>query len=239
MNALQIILTVLAALIGLLLLLIFFGSASVRISYHEEIRVVLSVLGIPFQLVPGRKKKPKSPADQQKAARKKREKQKQKKLKKEQKKKQIAAGEPIPNLLENLQMIFSLLKAAYRAVRGKLRLRAYRFHIRVATGDAAQTAILYGTVTGAAALILQWMDECLIPIRRDCGDMQIVADYLAQKPEADIDIRLSIRFYRAIGIAIAMLAAFRKEKTRATEKARRRIQKKKERQRRKERSESK
>lgn len=232
MNALLIILTVIASLLILLLLLLFLGSANVRISFCGELKVVLSVLGIHFRLVPSRKKnKPKSKAEREKDAKRAKEKREKKKLKKQEKKAKIAAGEPVPNLLENMAMIFSLLKTAYRKVRGKLYLRAYRFHIRVATPDAAQTALLYGAVTGSAALILQWMDEHFIPVSRGNGDMTIVPDYLSEKTQADIDILLGIRLYRALGIAIAMLAAFRKEQAAATEKARRRIQKKAERKR--------
>ena len=224
MKILLIVLAVLAALLILLLLLLLFGSASIRITYREQLRVVLKVLGLRFRLYP--EKTPTTKAELRRQAKRKRRKRLRKQEKRLRRQEQKASGEPIPNLPENLQMIWSLVRLARRKIKGKLFIRAYRFHIRIATGDAAKTAILYGATVGAAAPLLQWIHADFNPIERGRGDMSIEPDYLAEKSSVDIDLELGMRLFRGLIVAVALLSAYRDEKELAIRKARRRIARK-------------
>lgn len=235
MNVLLIILATLAALLILLLLVLLLGSAHIRITYREQLRIVLSVMGIRYRLFPehadGR--------SESKAAQKRAKKRAmRKKRKKEEKRKQLqekkSAGEPLPTALEKLEMTVSVIKAVLRKIRGKMTIRVYRFHIRVATKDAAQTAILYGATVAAVSSVLELAQVYLSPIDRQDGHMQIVPDYLTEKTVAEIDISVGMRFYKAIPILFTFFSAYKNAKEKAQRKAARRFARKAERQRKKE-----
>ena len=79
--------------------------------------------------------------------------------------------------------------------------RAYvpRMKIRVATGDAASTAMLYGAVSTAAASALTSLEH-LMPLRTKRKNMSVVADYFAEKSTADVKVVASASLYRAVRV---------------------------------------
>lgn len=250
MNPLQLILAILGGLLGLILLLILFGSVKIRIVCKDKVRVVLYACGIPITLVSDKPKKKDLPQElkdcknpdailgrekkkylkAQKKAAKKQEKKKQKNAAKAQRKKQHKREKKKekdpskPTLSENLAMIFALLKRLYQVTNGKFRLRVYRLHILVGTDDAAKTAILYGATVQSVSYILQWLQTHFIPIRRDEGDMTIDADFVRCKTSADIDLCCSLKIRRAIVIGSKMLMAYLKEKQILDQKIKERLE---------------
>lgn len=249
MNPLTVILAILGGILLLILLLILFGSAKIRIICREKVRVVLYVCGFPITLVSDKKKKKDRPKElkdcknpnailkrerrklrkAEKKAAKKQEKEKKKAALKAKRKKQHQKGEKKkkdpskPTLSENLSMIFALLKKLYQVTNGKFRLRVYRLHILVGTDDAAKTAILYGATVQSVSCILQWLQTHFIPIRRDEGAMTIDADFVSGKTSADIDLCCSLKLRRAIVIGLRMLMAFLKEKEKVDQKVQARL----------------
>lgn len=245
MHPLLIVAAILGGLILLILLLLLLGSAKLRIVCREKIRVVVYVLGIPITLVSDKEPKEKKPRDltrchnpdrvlrrelrrqKREAAkaekkRRKAERRTQKKAKKKQVQKQARASKPTPNLRDKLEMILSLLKQLYRHTNGKFRLHVRKMHLWVGSDNAADTAVLYGVILASASCILEWLQLHFIPIRRKPGAMTVQPDYLSEKCYADIDIICSVRLYRAAGIGIKMLLAYRKENQIAHQKAKRR-----------------
>ncbi len=226
----------------LLLLLLFLGSAGIRITADDDIRVVVSVLGFRKRLLPG-KSRQESLRDvskcrnmtrlmrrEEKRRRKAEEKAEKKRLKQEQKQAkkeaQKASGVAAPNLKENLDMILALLKKAYSLTKGKVCIRFHRMHIVVATGDAANTAILYGVMVQSVAYLLQWSEDHFNRIRRDEGNMTVEPDYVASKSSIDIDLIISVRLFRAAGIGIGMLRSYLAERKRARRRAAKRFRQK-------------
>lgn len=235
-------------LILLLVLLLILGKAKIRIVCREKLRVVASVLGIRYTLISDKDPEAKKPRDltrclnpdralRRELRRQRRESAKawKKQLKaqrkaaqkaeKKQLQKQNAKSVPAPNIKEKLEMIFALLKQLYRNTNGKFRLHIRRMHIRVASDNAADTAVLYGIIMASTSCILQWLQDHFIPILRKEGSMQIQADYLSEKPQVDIDMTCSIRLYRALGIVIRMMIAYGREKRLSYQKANRRTKK--------------
>ncbi len=241
MNGLLITLSVIGGIVVLLLLLLFLGSVRVRLSINGDVTVQVSVLGIRKKLLPRPKPQEKlrdvagcrhperllrkEEKRRQKAA----EKAEQKRLREEQKRaakeaaKKSAPTAPVPNLKENLDMILSLLKRAYALTKGRIRITFRRFHLRVATGDASQTAILYGVIVQTAAYLLQWTEDHFNHVRRRDGDMTVEADFVSPKSTADLDLRISVRLFRAVRIGVGMLRAFRAERRRARRRAAKRV----------------
>ena len=99
MNILWIVLGVIVALLAILVMVLIWGKAKIRITVRESVKVVFSVGGIRFWLYPLKYDIAESREELLwiKKARAKRR--KQKKLQKAQ----IAAGHPVPNALEKLQ----------------------------------------------------------------------------------------------------------------------------------------
>jgi len=247
MTALWITLAVIAGLLLLILCLLLFGKARIRITCKERLRVVASVLGIPFTLVSDKKTKEEATKDlsncrnpnralkkelrrQQKLAeeaRKKAEKKKAKALEKAEKKKQkkeLASTQPAPNLSENLEMVTALLKKLYQVSNGRIKLHIRKLHLYIGTGDASKTAILYGAISPCVVFLIEWIEKHYLRLRREKGDVQIFTDYLSQKPHADIDITASIGLMRAARIGLSMLSSYKSEKKNAMKKAKKRVE---------------
>ena len=74
-----------------------------------------------------------------------------------------------------------------------------RMHIRVASKDAAETALLYGAVSGATASALASLGH-LRPTKINTKHATVVADYLADTPEVDVKFVASAGFMRAMRV---------------------------------------
>lgn len=243
-------LIVLISILGLLMLLLFlllFGSARLHVTYTtKKPRVQLSVLGIRIKSISPPEPEEAAHKDlsgcrnpkrvlrrelkRQKKLAAKAEKQRQKaaqkaalKAKRKKERKALAAKQPSPSISENLGMILDFLKHLYDITNGKMHVRVKRLRISVATGDAATTAILYGSVIGVAAAIIEFIEERFFRIHRDPGDMQIRADYLASKPSAEVDIVCSIRLYRLLSIGVSSLLAWKNGRAAVMQSARDRV----------------
>lgn len=222
----------------LLLLLLLFGMARLRVTCREDVWVSLRVLGLRFRLYPRDDgsvepkrfcRNPNRALARELRRQKKAIRRAEKKRLKKQKKAAETANRPKPNLPENLSMILALLKDFYRVANGKLRLRTLRMQIVVATDNAAQTALIWGSVTASASLLLNWMNEHFLPIEHYRGEVDIRPDFAGGDAGADIDLVLSVRLWSALRIAMAMRGHYTEEKEKAQKKAIRRIRRKAER----------
>lgn len=241
MTALWIVLGVLLGLILLVCFVCFLGKARVRIRYDKDFRVIVYVCGIPIYTIggdekPKRKKKnlsrcrnperilKKELRRQKKSARK----NYQKELKKKKstaklalQKKHLRENAPSLGFKAELEIILELLKTLRDYTKGRILIRVRQMKIRIATEDAAKTALLYGVVVQNAACILELIDQSFNPIHRKDGDMEIFPDYLATKSEAKIKIDCSMRVIRFLELVINL----QKTHETATEKAVQKVRK--------------
>lgn len=233
----MIVLWIVLAILALLVLLLLFGTAKVRIVCREKLRVAVSVFGIRFTLVSDKEPKKKKQKALEKCSNpdrvlkkelrrqmkeaKKAEKKRLKAKKKAEKKKALAATgkRPTPNLKENLGMILALLKKLYEKTHGKIKIKFNRMHIYVGSDDAAKTAVLYGVIVQSVSYILNFVEEKFTHIKRRAGDMSVEPDYTATQCSADIDLVCSVKIRHAIGMALSMLMAYNKERGKAYKKA--------------------
>ncbi len=241
MTALWIVLGVLLGLILLVCFVCFLGKARVRIRYDGEFRVIVYVCGIPIYSIGGdekqkRKKKNlsrcRNPERVLKKELKRQKKATQKAYRKELKKKKSTAKlalekkrlrENAPSLgfKAELEIILELLKTLRDYTKGRIFIRVRQMKIRIATEDAAKTAILYGAVVQNAACFLELIDQYFNPIHRKDGDMEIFPDYLATESEAKIKIDCSMHMIRFFELVINLQETHET----ATEKAVRKVRK--------------
>ena len=240
MTVLITILIILGVLLVAAVLLLFVGNAKIRVISTDQIRVVASICGISFTIYPDKKDAPKKQRNLAKcrnpeAVLKRELKRQQAKREKAERKKKKAAERaakraekkigipqqycPVPNLKENLEMILALAKKFYYTTHGKVRIRVNKLHIRVAAGDAAQTAILYGVVIQIVSTILNYVDQYYASLEHKAGDISVDPDYSSSESGAEIDIALTAKVWRTIIMIVKMVDAYDAEKKNAYRKA--------------------
>lgn len=111
-----------------------------------------------------------------------------------------------PSLGENVALLRTLLDALLSHTKRHLRLRAARLHVTVATGDAAETALLFGTVSGTLSFVLDALDG-VTRLRATVPDVSVMADFEGERSRADVRILFSITPWGALLTLFALLRA--------------------------------
>lgn len=204
----------------LLLLLLLATRIRVTILCNEQVSVTLRILFVRIRLYPRRKRvKPKRYSAKEEKRR-------------PTKKKASPAPADTPKekltLMEKLTLVRGLSAALIRKTRKKLHLHAARLHIRVATGDAAGTAVLYGAVSGTLACLLAGLER-VTKLKATEPEVAVIADYLSERSSADVKLIFSIRIWSAFTLLVTALLAnlrqkqqiriARKQKQKAAQKA--------------------
>lgn len=191
---------------------------------RDKVTLTLSILFLHIRLFPRKPKKVKwrkySPKRAAKIAARKAKKQAKKaakKAKKSSEKHLVTKERPQEKmtLAEKLILVRALAATLLRKTGKHLKLRMARLHIRVATGDAASTAILYGAVSGVLASLLALLDR-VTALHAKQPQVAVIADYLSEKPSADVKLVFSISVRGALATLFA--AAFTYLRTKAAQK---------------------
>ena len=92
-----------------------------------------------------------------------------------------------------------------------LHLHTARVNIRVATGDAATTAILYGAAAAALSYLLTALDGVT---RLHAGEEKIslTADYLSEKTTAEVKLIFKLRLVFALALLFSLALTYLKTK---------------------------
>lgn len=199
-------LIILCALLLLFILLLFLR-VRLTVTYKETVCAELQVLFLRIRLFPRRKKLKLRKYSKKRLAR-----AEQKKLAAAQKKAKKKARREAQHkkkrtLQENIRLVRALSAALIRRTHKHLRLHAARLHVRVATGDAATTAVLYGSVSGSLSLLLAGLDR-VTRLKAVTPDVSVAPDFLAERSVADIKLVFSLRVWGAIATALSVGIAF-------------------------------
>ena len=205
---------------GIILFFAFILSlkATVTVAYHDEVALSVRVLCFKLRILPKKEKAGPHSMSAKKAEkikqklRKKQQKKadaKQKKAEKKEAKKEIPKEEKkkmtLPDILDIISLVRKLLVKVVKTFFGHLRLNIVRLKIRVATGDAATTAIAYGAITQAVNLlfpVLESVKNFSLPKTRD---IDIVADFTGDGIEADVEFSFSLRVWHLFHVAFGAL----------------------------------
>lgn len=172
----MIVLYILLGIVALFALACFLR-VNLNIVYENELLVFLRILFIKIRLYPERKKKYKH----------------KKKKKSEPTHVVRQASEPKPlNLVDNLKIIGEVISTFINHFSSHLTLKLAKIYIKVATPDAAQTAILYGVAGGAVDCIVNMLDEITNIKRVKVRSVLVEPDFLSESCEAKINITLSV-----------------------------------------------
>ena len=198
----------LGALLGLLILKLLFGKTKLRIAASAtQVKVLLSICGIRIWILPTKRGILKKGKDSRVII-KMREKRKEKKTEKLAKR---AAGEFVPEITDQLKLVFTMIKLAQNKLQDKLIIHVRAFRIEVASKDAAQTAVLYGSVVGLCSWFWEWVQATTSIVRRRKKAMQVVPCFIKTHPSAEIDITLKVHTLRGLFTVFSLIDAYKLE----------------------------
>lgn len=206
--------------IALFLLLLLSLKATVTVGYGDTVTLSVRVLFIRIRLLPKaekrarrsmsaaqarriRKKAEKKAAKKAEAAKKKKEKKSAHKLSREEKPKKTPR-----EILDILSLVRAIVAAVVRKFFKHLRIDVARLKIKVATGDAASTAVAYGAITGAVSALLPVLEKVKSFKLPDQKDLSVEADFLGDGCEFDLSLSFSLRVWHVLDVALGALAAF-------------------------------
>ncbi len=240
MIVLATILIILGVILVAAVLILLVGNAKIRIVSQDQLRAFITICGIRYSVYPDKEDVPKKPRNLARChnpeAVLRRELKRRQRIAAKAARKKIRAAKrsakrtekkvgvppkycPVPNLKENLEMILELAKKLVKTTRGKVKIKLKKLHIRVATDDAAQTALLYGVVIQLISYLFGFVEENYASIQRHDGDLVVEPDYNNSECSADIDLVFQAKLWRAILIVVEMENARDLEKKRAYRKA--------------------
>ena len=190
----------------------------ISIALKDDISVTLHILCFKKRLFP-RRKAPKrkylSKKRAEKNARKAAKKAAKEAAQAQKKKKHLLAPKKKRTLAEKIVLVRAISAMLIRKTRKYLRLHAARLHIRVATGDAAETAVLYGVVCQSLSYLLALFDR-VTRLKAVTPDVSVTDDYLAEKPSADVKLVFSLRVFGAIAILFGVAFSYMRTKIKRT-----------------------
>jgi hypothetical protein len=134
--------------------------------------------------------------------------------------KEEAETEPTPHKKARLtpekalylvKRLVELVKAVTRELCRCARLKICHIHISVATDDAAETARLYGTVSGIVWGLLEFLSHNM-SVKRCDKKVLIIPDFTSTEPQLDMKLVLKIKPVHALGAVMHLLPLFTKRK---------------------------
>ena len=202
-----------AVLIPIVLILLI--RVKIVIDFHgDDVKLLLKILGIPIKLMPRKEKKKKIRLSDYsyKSIQKQKEKEAKKKLKKASEKQKKKS--PIPHekekgsFTDKISLITELVKYLLGKFLGHLRIDVTEIKISVGSEDAAKTAIMYGVVSQAAAILIDVLEGITNVKRSKRTEISVVADFTSEKIRSDINIAFSLKVWHAFSIALGVLRRY-------------------------------
>ena len=207
---------------AILLFFVFLLSlkATITIAYTDEVTLSVRVLFLKIKILPKKEKKGPRSMSRRKAerirakARKKAQKKRDAALAKAEAKKQkkeAAKGKPkksMSEILDSVSMIRGIAAEVIRRFFKHLRIDVARVKIKVATGDAATTAVAYGAACTALNILLPVLSEVKnFSLPRE-KDFSVEPDFLGETPELDVKLSFSLRVWHVFSVALGALKKF-------------------------------
>ncbi len=107
-----------------------------------------------------------------------------------------------PSTLDKLNSVRDILSIIFKSFHRNITVKVTKIHIKVATPDAAQTAILYGAVSTVVACILDLIDDItkLKPLKE--SSTLVEPDFLSEKTDIKLNILLYVSVFNTIKVLI-------------------------------------
>lgn len=207
---------------GILLFFIFLLSVRIRLclDFSGELHIKLRVLCFCIQIHP-KKITPRHILKMQRKQEKKAARQHRKQT--VSKKKRVAPAQPKPKKKVSpaavLRLVVHILRSVWKKFPRCFHLYLRRCIIVVAGKDAANTAVLYGTIRGTLAWFCTLLDSVFTVKTNRNSRLSVEADFLRQESSMDLSLILSTSLGAVIRLLFSILIAYlrrprpKKEKT--------------------------
>ena len=174
----------------LLIAIMMFIRVSVTVSYTDKLSIILRYGFLKldmteFSTKAHKEKKPKAVTKEREPNEKKQEEQKK----------------PL-NISDVIKLIQDVVMSLVKKFLGYLRIDKYDISIKVATGDAATTAIFVGAASGALYSLTAFLQSLKPRKKKGVYKAEVVPDFLGEKPSAQVTISLSLLMWQAVVCAI-------------------------------------
>lgn len=207
MIVLEIIGWILLSLVGLvvfLLAVLCCIKLSLRAGYCEDLLLKVGIGPVTLDLGKSMKEA-KEEAEEYAKEKKKKKKKKKKAAEKEEKPKEKKEKPPKYTEKPSLTTIITAFKDLAVGILTRfakhIKLEELRLRVLVASEDAAKTALEYGSLCTAAGMV-QTAAEALPRTNPKKVNISVECDFLAEKPEIDAEICVSIRIWRLVWMAL-------------------------------------
>ena len=196
----------------LLVLLLLLLKVRINIIFDGSLTVYVKALFFKIKLFPSSKKKKGKPKKEKKKKKQKKEKEKQKPDADD------AQGEAPakPTVVDYIGIILDVVKLFFKRFAKHLHIRLATVYIKVASPDAAQTAMLYGATSQAVAYLVEGLNAITNLDRLKSSRIEVFPDFSSDKLEAKINITFSIRLFGVVDMGVRSLLRFLKLKKRAS-----------------------
>lgn len=130
-------------------------------------------------------------------------------------KKEKKAKEPLPKktISEYIEIFTDALKDIVLKLKKYLYLEKYILKANIATDDAAKTAIIYGTVSGAAGTLWKLISSIKRRTKKP-GRIysEVTPDFISETMDFYADIAISIRIWQILALGTTALQVYKKLK---------------------------
>ena len=109
------------------------------------------------------------------------------------------------SILETVQLVCIMVRELASKFAKHLRIKIAKINIKLATGDAAQTAIAYGALTQSINVLfplLEGIKNFSMPKNRN---INISPDFLSEESEIELKLVFSLRVWQILATALAIL----------------------------------
>lgn len=208
-----------ALIVILIILLLIVVLLQIRVGavveYSEEgFEASAKVAGKKIRIFP----RPKKTRSQKEKAEKKKQKKKEKKQKKaeKKKKKKKPKKEEAPKkkggMVELVIQLIPIIGSALGALKKRIRIDPLTVHFTAGCEDAADTALLYGSSSGVAGVVVALMEENFDVREREVTiDMDFLAGHSTIYIRAGVSIKIGQVLYLAIRYGVACLKVYLKK----------------------------
>lgn len=126
-------------------------------------------------------------------------------------KKSVQKSETLPvkltvsDAIDIVTIITELVGAVVKRFTKHLRVKVARFNIKVASENAALTAVAYGSISQIINIllpILYTVENFTVPKEKD---FSVVADFVSDKPEVDVEFSFSLRTWHILDICFSSI----------------------------------
>ena len=117
----------------------------------------------------------------------------------------------IPEVVESISAVIDLIKAIFGEFIRYARLKVCFVDVKIATDDAAHTALLYGAASSAIYLALEFL-ETIVTLKKNYKNILIYPDFASEKTEAKLKIVLRIKPIHVILAAMHLLPTLAEKK---------------------------